>query len=784
MSYDAAGFRSYREIRKLLGRAVPSGSKRPPADGSKRAGHQPRKPRDAIKAKQTALERFRQLTFCAWDGEGIGHPRNRYVMLQNSRGVCLEGHDLTSEQIFECLLEQRADKRTVHVVYGGVYDFTHWILGLPDELKRQIHETGTATWKQYTVLYTPRKSFRLEDRSRWVERHRGESAAAWRQRNLPNRREIMVWDVIGFFQSSFLTAIRKWDVGTLEQHYWISQMKLKRGQFDEAAHREILAYNNLECELLEALMRKLHRLLLTNPIASETANDVWLPLKRWDGAGAVAAAIYRKEGVQEHVGSSVEADLMGRPFSNWHYRDKQEQSDIEYALRCAYFGGRIECFQRGRANAPGYDIDIVSAYPAAMRDLPSFAAGGRWHWTDSFDANAFGVWQTEWHCQAHAIYPLPYRTHTGGVLFPAAGKGWHHTIEVATAMADKRNRVVVTGGYVWRPSTEVRPFAFVDAYFRTRKELQRKGDAAEKVIKLGLNSLYGKMAQTLGSTLESFPCPDARGIRQCRTESVEQYIDDCAMDKIFLRTPPFFNLAWAGAVTAHCRATVYRECMPRESEITMIQTDGMFGVGNAPSYSSTGELGSFDVVLYDDAIIVQAGVYYLGERKEDGSIQFEEAKTRGFFKDEVDYERVLAAWKAGDTLTLAYQSQPRFQTLGFSVSKRSFDGLAHWNAQERQLALYTDSKRTSVTGLRDASHWRPNLRADLKRLRLFARLQPTYGLLNLDFEAGCPSRPTDPKWREKLHATGTDDFALTEPLIEGSDFLDNFALELQDKFGF
>lgn len=767
MSYDAVGFRSYREIRKLLGNPITRKARKPDT----RTG-------DRHKTKRLRGEDFRQLEFLAWDGEGIGHPRNRYVMLSNSQRDCLRGRDLTSEEIFEFLLEHRGGRRTVHCVYGGVYDFTHWILSLPDENKRQLHETGSTTWKQYTLQYTPRKSFKLEDRSKWVPRHKGESAKEWYKRNRKNRRDIIVWDVIGFFQSSFLSAIVKWGIGTVKQQKLISEMKLSRGDFADDAQASILEYNFLECELLAALMQKLHALLLQNPI-DPTDNNVWLSLKRWDGAGAVAAAIYRKEGIKEHVGSSVSTDFHGRPVDNWHYRDKQEQSDIEYALRCAYFGGRIECFQRGHAHRAGYDIDIVSAYPAAMLTLPSFQAGGRWEWEEKFDEESFGVWRTEWDSEAHAIYPLPYRTHTGGVLFPDQGRGWYHTVEVAAALEDKRNHVTVHGGYVWRPSTDVKPFAFVSCYFDARRALQAIGHAAEKVIKLGINSLYGKTAQTLGSELEDFPC-GGRGIEQCRTDT---YVEDCAMDKIFSRTPPFFNLAWAGAITAHCRATVYRECMPRENEIVMIQTDGMFGVGAAPDYPKTGALGSFDVVPYDDVIVVQAGVYYLGTwDEESGEISWGISKSRGFHSDEVDIDEILKAWKSGQVLELTYQSRPRFQTLGFSVSKGDFSVLACWRAQPRKLNLYVDSKRSSLVGLTESVKNPPT--KELKRLQLHKRIRPTYGLINTDFFAGCPSRPTDPKWKQKLHATGEDDFALSEPLVEGSDFVDNFVAELQAKFGF
>jgi DNA polymerase type B, organellar and viral len=795
MSYDAAGFRHYREIRKLLGNPVPDERNRK-GDRHKPDYKRPYKKRPY--KKRPYVQTFRRLRFVGWDGEGItdeGETRNRYVMLSNSNRECLRGHDLSSEEIFEFLLEHRGSKRDVHCVYGAVYDFTHWFLAIPDELKKKLHETGRCDWKpkrlkgqrkrkHYFIEYTPRKSFKVEERSGWSKRFVGETFSNWKWRNRKNIRSITVWDVIGFFQQSFVSTLRKWDIGTREQQRHIAQMKENRRVFARLDEADILEYNFQECELLAALMGKLHQLLLTNPIDSEQQGKVWLPLKRWDGAGAVASAIYRREGIKAHLGSSTEFTWNGKPAPDWHYRDKEEQAAIEFALRSAYFGGRIECFRRGRANAPGFDLDVISAYPAAMLALPSFAAGGRWHWRTVWEPESFGVWQVEWTLREHhQIGPLPYRLHTGTVIFPECGAGWYHTCEVRAAVDDTRNRIHVIGGWVWVPANDAKPFAFVERYFDARVKLQAEGHAAEKVLKLGLNSLYGKMAQTLGSVLEAWECK-LQLPEQSRTDT---YIEDCSLDKIFERTAAFYNLAWAGAVTATCRSTIYREAIKRESEVCMIQTDGLFCTLSTPGaampeISREKKLGGFELAEYDDSVIVQAGVYYLGMRGEEGEIEWgvtEKAKkTRGFSAEDVDVAEILRAWQTAELPELEYQSKPRFQTLGYAMNKRNFKELACWQSQPRIINLYFDSKRTSLYGFERLTDFDRIMRRKLKALRLHQRQLPTVNFPNTDYLAGCPSRPCNPKWREKLHETGEDDFALTESEIEGDDYVDNAKAEI------
>lgn len=821
MAYDADGYAWYRKVRAKLGNPIPNSPKKkskPRVDNRKGDRHRPGYKRPP----KPKVERFRQLHFIAWDGEGItdeGEFRNRYVMLSNSKRQCIRGENLGSQQIFEFLLEHREDKRAIHCVYGAVYDFTHWILDLPEELKRALHDTGECIWrpvapgykrkrKTYLVQFTPRKHFSVEDRTDWTKQPvyqrdhhdpewesrrdwfiRNKQAARklekeWRNSNRKRTRKIDVWDVIGFFQTSFVKTLKKWKVGTPEQVDFVAQMKEQRSDFTSDGENKILEYNFLECELLQALMEQLHALLVTNPLEPEDSN-VWLPLKRWDGAGAVAVAILKREGVQPHRGSSTEL-IYGKKAADWHYRDKREQHEIEIALRSAYYGGRIECIRRGRARAPGYDIDVRSAYPAAMTTLPSFAAGGRWHRCDSFDPALFGVWKIEWTCEreGHPIFPLPYRMHTGSVIFPPEGAGWYHTSEVEAAMSDTRNHIRVLAGWIWTPATDVKPFAFLERYFNARLHLQAIGHAAEKIIKLGTNSVYGKMAQTIGSMLEDVEYP----VEQYPFEIPDQtrskdYVHDCGLDKIFSKTKGFFNLAWAGAVTAHCRATMYRHAMPYESEIVMILTDGLFGTGETPDLPQENKLGGLEITEYDDSIAVQAGVYFLAMRKDDGTLDWGKTKrTRGFNSDDVDHEQVLDAWEKADTLELTYPSRPRFQTLGYAIGKRDFSELACWKSQPRNLNLYFDSKRTSIKSLLRPRDFDPK---KAKELRLHLNQLPTWNFRNADFNAGCPSRPHNPKWKEQLHDAGEDlDFALTEGEIEGDDYVDNFTEEIKAIFGF
>src|SRR5262249_1164716 len=153
---------------------------------------------------------------------------------------------------------------------------------------------------------------------------------------------VTIWDVWGFFQSSFVTALASWGVGSIEQLALIAAGKEGRSEFRDWDKARIEQYNELELILLCLLMDKGR--------ASTLALD--LPLRRWDGAGAIASAMYRKELPKDYIKN---IDL---------------PPQVERAAYYAYAGGRSECIKQGAYEGPITRLDINSAYPDAMRHIP------------------------------------------------------------------------------------------------------------------------------------------------------------------------------------------------------------------------------------------------------------------------------------------------------------------------------------------------------------------------------------------------------------------------------
>jgi DNA polymerase type B, organellar and viral len=279
-----------------------------------------------------------------------------------------------------------------------------------------------------------------------------------------------VWDVFKFFQSSFVKALQRWDIGTPAERARIEKMKAKRGSFGRIGQSERL-YCQSECSLLARLVREL--------LDAHEAED--LRLTSFYGPGSTAAVILK--------GCNAES------------QNAQVPPAMARAVASAYFGGRFECSRVGPVEGPVFGADIASAYPAAMAGLPCFAHG---RWVHA------AMWQGEpWSCVHYELAadrrapeawgPLPFRLPDGNIIFPTVSAGgWVWDVELRAGLA-LHPGVRMKDAWVWRQACDCPPpfGARIAELFERRKQWGKSSRGI--VLKLGLNSMYGKSAQRVGA---------------------------------------------------------------------------------------------------------------------------------------------------------------------------------------------------------------------------------------------------------------------------------------------
>lgn len=541
---------------------------------------------------------------------------HRYVLL------CAGGSDhiydpngLSTKRCFDFLLDQ--PPTSIYCAFGLNYDVNMMLRDFGPARLKELWTTGETRWFNYHLEWIPGKWFQITDIKDpiiYTRRKRSGKTTA----HMKYRRRIKINEVFGFFQMSFVKALVKWNIEVQDADE-LEAMKGARSIFDPEMIERMISYCHTECLLLADLMEQLRDALTEAGIKNTS----------WNGAGSIAGAILKQQKIKDHIDELPE--------------------DVELPVMSAYYGGRTELRQQGIFPLV-YQYDIVSAYPHACLSLPSLT-GGSWRYTDEYRSTAdYAIWNCAW--EGTEFAPFPYRSKTA-IRYYTNGQGWFHTPEVRAALALYPNKVTVSGGWIFEPNDSERPFSFVRDLAARKTEYKRVGHAAEKVLKLGINSLYGKLAQGLG------------------------YNDS---------KPPYQSYYWAGYITSTCRARMLSLAGDVGTEhVIMVATDGIF-LDKDPKWSSGDSLGDIERTVLTDTFTVQPGVYHAYNG--DSEIK----KSRGFFAKEIDFEQLREGFLLDGPFFTGHYSSTRFLGLGSALQRKSMDEWRTWITADRKLTLYPSGK--------------------------------------------------------------------------------------------
>ncbi len=571
---------------------------------------------------------------------------------------------LTTPDCLDFILSiKQHERRAILVCFGASYDFTQ-ILAFSlcrDDLRLLLQGDGRKFSRRYVDVSFGQYDYRLECRprkslqiSRWplgankYERHTNRhNVTAWRRTACESA---TLWDVWGFFQGSFLAALDNWLPGDADYQF-IKDWKGKRGGFQRSELDTIRRYNAAELRCLVTMMDKVRVAIA----------GMGLKITRWDGAGAIAGALFKHYAVKEHMAACPPA--------------------VFEAARHAYSGGHIENYKLGHHNGKVYHYDINSAYPHHFRALPSLV-GGTWLSGVGIPPAGFTVIRLRFRfARGLPFYPLFYRESNGTILYPQHGEGWYWYPEYAVA----RDFYSQFGGsdfavIEWHhlqgsgALSNGRTFAWVEDLYERRKYLVNEAkqtgvpNGEEKTLKLGYNSCYGKTAQQVGA----------------------RYADGNIVP------PPYFQIEWAGYVTSGCRAQIMAAAMQNPNAIISVATDGIFSTAPLQvSASLEKQLGAWEAQEHDGMTIVMPGVYWLHDGPQTKHY------SRGFAKEDIqEIDFVMQGWQRGQDHVRVKIS--RLITLGSALASDSFWQMRGMFVEFRkELAINGDnSKRSPVTQLR------------------------------------------------------------------------------------
>lgn len=588
----------------------------------------PRTPRKTRKnpLRTSGAKRGEDREFIAWDGEGwtehVGHEdsaecRNRagkckhhYYLFGNSAGQYVTGRSLGTVECFDIMLEaKRCSPDNLHISFSFKYDIDMILRDVAPAGMRYLMKNNRMKWKGYRLEVLPGK---------WFQVSRAGTS-------------IRIYDLFSFFACSFVKALEKWNVGTAEERQRIADGKSLRGDFTlESLDTTVIPYWSAELRLLALLAERLRDVLYSANIR---------PVQ-WHGPGAVANFLFKSHKTQ---------------LTMPEYESIPE--GVLDAGQFAYAGGRFEAFRIGMHDGPIYSADINSAYPYAMSMLPNMATGVWLHLDDMPDmCDLMGVrvgmfhvrysYNDEW--KQKLVYEgFPgvghYRyANSGTVHYRHKNPGvWIHLPEFKNMMEQYElgmfSSFTVMEAWIYMDDGSS-PFAWVLDIYQQRMEWKRAGNSAQLAAKLGINSLYGKLAQRVGGR-----------------------------DK----KPSWHNLEMAGHITSTCRAMLYNAAWRQYGDVVAFQTDGIYStapIENLPNGMGT-QLGQWECDHYSGMLHLQSGVYWL--RDTEG--KWLRPKSRGVPQQHMDFDRAMEALTTGRPLTV---EQTQFIRFGLANMRR--EGLRTW----------------------------------------------------------------------------------------------------------
>jgi DNA polymerase type B, organellar and viral len=489
--------------------------------------------------------------FIAWDGEGInlrgpGKPQS-YVLFGSSEGCIIDPDGLST---FECLdhiiATGVANPKAIHVGFAFGYDSNMIIQSLSPTSLARLHQHGwvrikrSSTGETYVITYAKSKYFRVTKQSANYDRKKNPHAKV----------TVQIFDIFSFFNTSFIRAYES-NVGPVPDI--ITTGKAGRSNFTIDELDSVYKYWSVEIQLLKQLADALRKRVY----------NADLRITQWYGPGALASFALNKHSIQSHMGSS--------------------SPEIRQASRYAYAGGRFELFKCGRTVGRIFSIDINSAYPFGISQLPSFQDGEWVHVENPAKLAKFAVYHVKLATQkgfSRIPSPLFHRDKEHNITFPWLVDGWYWGPEAFQA---QRYGATILEGYEYLHST-IRPFSWVPDMYATRRDWKARGISAELALKLCLNSIYGKLAQRIG------------------------------WDEVKKRIPPFHQLEWAGWVTSNTRAMLFNVmCQIPFDKLIAVETDGLYTTMNPTDlniqHSTT--LGGWEIKEFSEVMYIQSGLAWL-----------------------------------------------------------------------------------------------------------------------------------------------------------------------------
>ena len=329
---------------------------------------------------------------------------------------------------------------------------------------------------------------------------------------------------------------------------------------------------------------------------------------------------------------------------------------IEIAYN-SYSGGRFELLQRGYFDK-AYSYDIKSAYPYHMTNLIDYTKG-EWFKTKEFDDNAIGGFYKVRVKFFHEIFsPFMIKLSTLNTYPNGMFSQFITHNEMLFILNNfKEVEIDILEGYCFREYDIQYPLRekIIDLYHWKEREEDKD---IRYVVKIVLNSLYGKFIQTAGN-----------------------------------KTGKLFNPLWAAEITANTRIQLLEHALKIPKNVIGFSTDAIHTTKELPHIPKRDDLlGDFVLDFSGSGIFIMSDIYTMWNENKVKN------KFRGLKKGNDDlsvYDIIKTLSENGNGIEYKYDTlRPiHLGEIIYHTKKKSLADLNVWQKQRKKLNLNGDLKR-------------------------------------------------------------------------------------------
>ncbi len=290
--------------------------------------------------------------------------------------------------------------------------------------------------------------------------------------------------------------------------------------------------------------------------------------------------------------AGVSMDIYRRQFHKWPW--KALGPETNKLARPAYYGGRVENFAYG--TIPGVNVyDVTSLYPYVQArarfpypgrlkfELSPLRVSGWIEWE--------GVAQLHLRVSERFIPDIPYRF-DNRLFFPTGEVSGLWTILEAREALKQGVEIISTDWVLGSPVT-FNPFdEFIETLFELRQGYIISGSSAANVVKLILNSLYGRFGLNpdhgLYQLVDIGAVPDWEALGGYETHTING--KDYAYGPMKATRPPdYVNVLFAAQITAAGRVKLLDELRNQGEQAVYCDTDSILTRGTIETGAGLGD---------------------------------------------------------------------------------------------------------------------------------------------------------------------------------------------------